>query len=136
MSVNGNLIIIGILLLSGYPHPCSYADIQSLNLLISTTSTACDLLGDSISYCQKYNCYIFLSSQIANAISTPFISYGCDKSLPKRITKKYGNIKIWHLLGSAGSALIWFVFSPCLICNKKVQTGFPLLFCDLIYHQV
>lgn len=42
MSVSRNLIIKGILLLSGYPHTC--ADFQSLSILISTTSTAWDQL--------------------------------------------------------------------------------------------
>lgn len=73
--------------------------------------------------------YIFLSSQIADAISTPFIGYGCDKSLSKRITKKYGNRKIWHLLGSAGIALIWpFVFSPCLLCNEESPDWVPVAY--------
>lgn len=52
----------------------------------------------SCSCFQKYNCYIFRSSQIANAISTPFIRYGWDKSLSERITKKYGNIKIIYVI--------------------------------------
>ncbi|XP_068701462.1 major facilitator superfamily domain-containing protein 12-like isoform X1 [Montipora foliosa] len=73
--------------------------------------------------------YIFLSSQIADAISTPFIGYGCDKSLSERITKKYGNRKIWHLLGSAGIALIWpFVFSPCIVCNDESPDWVPVAY--------
>ena len=42
MSVSRNLIIRGILLLPGYAHTYSCADIQSLSILISTTSTAWD----------------------------------------------------------------------------------------------
>ena len=73
--------------------------------------------------------YIFLSSQIADAISTPFIGYGCDKSLSKRISKKYGNRKIWHLFGSVGIALIWpFVFSPCLVCKEDSPEWVPVAY--------
>lgn len=72
---------------------------------------------------------IFLASQIADAISTPFIGYGCDKSLSKKITKKYGNRKIWHLFGSVGIALIWpFVFSPCLACNEDSPDWVPVAY--------
>ena len=42
MSVSHNLIIRGILLLPGYPHTYSCADIHSLSILISTNSTAWD----------------------------------------------------------------------------------------------
>lgn len=73
--------------------------------------------------------YIFLSSQIADAISTPFIGYGCDKSLSKNITKKYGNRKIWHLIGSVGIALVWpFVFSPCLVCKEDSAAWVPVAY--------
>ncbi|XP_020607972.1 major facilitator superfamily domain-containing protein 12-like [Orbicella faveolata] len=73
--------------------------------------------------------YIFLSSQIADAISTPFIGYGCDKSLSKKISKKYGNRKIWHLFGSVGIALIWpFVFSPCLVCKEDSPDWVPVAY--------
>lgn len=73
--------------------------------------------------------YIFLSSQIADAISTPFIGYGCDKSLSKKISKKYGNRKIWHLFGSVGIALIWpFVFSPCLVCKEDSPEWVPVAY--------
>ncbi|KAL9973204.1 hypothetical protein ACROYT_G019624 [Oculina patagonica] len=73
--------------------------------------------------------YIFLSSQIADAISTPFIGYGCDKSLSKTITKKYGNRKIWHLIGSVGIALVWpFVFSPCLLCKEDSAAWVPVAY--------
>lgn len=48
MSVSRNLIIRGILLLPGYPHTYSCADIQSLSILISTTSTAWDQLVSKV----------------------------------------------------------------------------------------
>lgn len=48
-----------------------------------------------------------------------FIGYGCDKFFFKKISKKYGNRKIWYLFGSVGIVLIWFfVFSLCLVCKE------------------
>lgn len=62
--------------------------------------------------------YVFLASQVADALSTPFVGYACDKSFSRRIAAKYGKKKIWHLLGSVGMALVWpFMFSPCLVCG-------------------
>lgn len=73
--------------------------------------------------------YIFLSSQVADAISTPFIGYGCDKSISKTITKKFGNRKIWHFIGTVGILLVWpFVFSPCLICNEDSPEWVPVAY--------
>lgn len=63
--------------------------------------------------------YLFLVSQIMDAISTPFIGYACDKQISKRVGERFGNKKIWHLFGSAGMALIWpFLYSRCLLCNE------------------
>lgn len=73
--------------------------------------------------------YIFLSSQVADAISTPFIGYGCDKSISKTITKKFGNRKIWHFIGTVGILLVWpFVFSPCLICKEDSPQWVPVAY--------
>jgi Na+/melibiose symporter-like transporter len=66
--------------------------------------------------------YIFLVSQIADALSTPFIGYACDKRISKRIEERYGNKKIWHLIGCAGIALVWpFLYSPCLFCGEGAK---------------
>ena len=73
--------------------------------------------------------YIFVASQIADAISTPFIGYGCDKVLSKTISRKYGNRKIWHLMGSVGISFVWpFVFSPCLLCNADSPAWVPAVY--------
>ena len=62
--------------------------------------------------------YVFLASQVADAVSTPFVGYACDKTLSRKISAKYGNKKIWHFMGSVGMSLVWpFMFSPCLICK-------------------
>lgn len=66
--------------------------------------------------------YIFVVSQIADALSTPLIGYACDKRMSKRIEERYGNKKIWHLIGSAGIALIWpFLYSPCPYCGDNAE---------------
>lgn len=72
MSVSRNLIIRGILLLPEYAHTYSCADIQSLSILISTTSTAWDHAATFKSTTVTF----FRSSQIANVNSIPFICYG------------------------------------------------------------
>lgn len=66
--------------------------------------------------------YLFLVSQIMDAIATPFIGYFCDKQISRRVGERYGNKKIWHLFGSAGMAIIWpFLFSRCLLCDEGVE---------------
>ena len=77
--------------------------------------------------------YLFLVSQIADAVSTPFIGYGCDKTISKFIGKKYGNRKIWHLFGTVCIALVWpFIFSPCLVCSSDSPDWVPLLYYGLL----
>ena len=73
--------------------------------------------------------YIFLVSQVADAISTPFIGYGCDRTLSKFIARKYGNKKMWHLLGTLCICFVWpFIFSPCMVCSNDTSEWTPLLY--------
>lgn len=62
--------------------------------------------------------YIFIASQITDAVSTPFIGYGCDKTISKFVARKYGNRKFWHFLGTILIAVSWpFIFAPCFACS-------------------
>ncbi|XP_032223121.2 major facilitator superfamily domain-containing protein 12 [Nematostella vectensis] len=66
--------------------------------------------------------YIFLASQLADAFSTPFIGYLCDRQITKIVGERYGNKKIWHLFGCVGIAIVWpFLFSPCLMCDENTE---------------
>ena len=77
--------------------------------------------------------YIFLVSQAADAISTPFIGYGCDRTISKFVARKYGNRKIWHLFGTLCISLVWpFIFSPCLVCTHDSADWVPLLYYGLL----
>lgn len=109
MSVSHNLIIGGILLLPGYPHTYSCADIQSLSILISTNSTAWDHAAAFKSTTVAFFVHLKLPMSFLLHLS---VMDETIKSLSERITKKYGNSKICHLLGSGGSALIWLFIAP------------------------
>mgnify|MGYP001798320398 CR=1 FL=1 len=62
--------------------------------------------------------YIFIASQITDAVSTPFIGYGCDKTISRFVARKYGKRKFWHFLGTILIAVSWpFIFAPCFACS-------------------
>ncbi len=58
---------------------------------------------------------VLLIGQVADAIFTPFIGYGCDKTN----VKCYGRRKLWHLIGSICVLLSFpFIFNLCLDCEN------------------
>ena len=57
---------------------------------------------------------ILLVGQIADAIFTPFIGYGCDRTT----FKYYGRRKLWHLIGSICVITSFpFIFNLCIKCE-------------------
>eukprot|EP00794_Sanderia_malayensis_P000140 gene140-752_t len=75
---------------------------------------------------------VLLIGQVANAISTAFIGYGCDKTN----VKCYGRRKLWHLIGTFCVLLsLPFIFNQCINCENASTTillvyysGFAIVF--------
>ncbi|KAK6624902.1 hypothetical protein RUM44_011766 [Polyplax serrata] len=61
---------------------------------------------------------LLLIGQVADAVSTTFVGIECDKSTGIRCLK-YGNRKIWHLIGTICIVSSFpFIFTPCIGCNS------------------
>lgn len=72
---------------------------------------------------------ILLIGQVADAIFTPFIGYGCDKTN----CKCYGRRKLWHLIGSFCVLLSFpFIFNLCLKCDSTSPTILLLYYSSFV----
>ena len=61
---------------------------------------------------------LLLIGQIADALSTIFIGYACDRTK----FRWYGKRKLWHLIGSICVMLSFpFVFNLCLTCSESTE---------------
>eukprot|EP00794_Sanderia_malayensis_P003502 gene3502-4002_t len=75
---------------------------------------------------------VLLIGQVSDAIFTPFIGYGCDKTN----VKCYGRRKLWHLIGTFCVLLSFpFIFNLCMNCENASTTillvyysGFVIVF--------
>ena len=72
---------------------------------------------------------ILLIGQVADALFTPFIGYGCDKTN----FKYYGRRKLWHLIGSICVLLSFpFIFNLCLTCDNVSSTVYVLYYSGFV----
>jgi len=68
---------------------------------------------------------ILLIGQVADAIFTPFIGYGCDKTN----FRWYGKRKLWHLIGTLCVLLSFpFIFNKCVNCETSSHTALVLYY--------
>ncbi|XP_065053899.1 major facilitator superfamily domain-containing protein 12-like [Rhopilema esculentum] len=72
---------------------------------------------------------ILLIGQVADAIFTPFIGYGCDKTN----CKYYGRRKLWHLIGTFCVLLSFpFIFNKCISCENASSTTLVLYYAAFV----
>ena len=66
---------------------------------------------------------LVLIGQIADALSTPFCGYECD-----RTRCRYGRRKTWHLIGTVCvAASLFFIYHDCITC-ENVAIGYKVLY--------
>ena len=82
-----------------------------------------------ISLSNGYAGLILLIGQVADAIFTPFIGYGCDKTN----FRLYGKRKLWHLIGTLCVLLSFpFIFNKCVNCESGSTTALVLYYAAFV----
>ena len=76
---------------------------------------------------------LILIGQVADALSTPFCGYECDRTR----CWYYGRRKTWHLIGTTCvAASVFFIYHDCITC-ESVDVPYKILYfsCFIIVFQ-
>lgn len=75
---------------------------------------------------------LFLVAQVADALSSPFIGYMCDRcKVP--LLSRLGRRKGWHLFGTILLLLLNpFLFGRCFLCSVGKSSWYPVIYYSVI----